>query len=582
MFKIAKINKNTSKIYNYSIFQINSYFSKKATNEVKSCSGKVEELGQPTYWTHPHLFTTSNSAVFNKQVTPGITKDEFAQRRNQYVDYLTKYQNLYFSSQYSLSEKSQVKDLRSLSNKIADSISSNECFISIIPSSMTSFMAPDVPYTFRQNSDFLYLTGFKETNSVLIISRTNQGSSFRTALFVREKNPKTELWEGPMTGTAQVSKLCGISDAFSIDDFKTYLMSLYKESNKNNRLVLWRYPTDHVVNQESGPNCFNSKVESEIDNFVDEVKSISNSLIVMNELEALNSSLAASYFNSSRYFVQLCRLKKSTAELEIMRDACEISSKAFLNSMKISHPYINEHLLYSQFEHDCRIRGSEHLAYIPVIAGGSRATTLHYIRNNQIIKNDSLVLMDAGCQYRDYVSDITRAWPVGGSFKSHQRELYEACLNVQKYCLSLCRPGISIHKLFNSMMRKLSEELANLGIVDKKEHELFIKPGDLPSDSLPMHYMKKLMDICPHDVGHYLGIDVHDIPELAKDIYLEPGTVITIEPGIYIRSDNESVSRKYRGIGIRIEDDVLITETGCEVLSKSCPKEIDQIEKILN
>ena len=230
----------------------------------------------------------------------------------------------------------------------------------------------------------------------------------------------------------------------------------------------------------------------------------------MSEQEPINASSSASYYNSSRYFVQLCRVKKSPAEIEIMKNACNISSEAFINSMKISHPFINESLINTKFDFDCRVRGSEHLAYIPVIAGGPRATVLHYIRNNQIIKNDQMVLMDAGCQYNDYASDITRTWPVGGIYKPAQKELYNACLNVQKYCISLCSPGsISIQQLYYAMMRKMSEELTNLGLIDKDEHEKSIKPNDLPTDSIPMGHLKKLTNFCPHDVGHYLGLDVH-------------------------------------------------------------------------
>ena len=222
------------------------------------------------------------------------------------------------------------------------------------------------------------------------------------------------------------------------------------------------------------------------------------------------------------------------------------------------------------------------IAYIPVIAGGPRATVLHYIRNNQIIQNDSMVLMDAGCQYRDYSSDITRTWPVSGKFTQPQRELYEACLNVQEHCLKFCVPGMTLQKLYFVMMRKLGEELSHLGLVDKKEHEAAVKMCKSPTDSLPMYYVKKLANFCPHDIGHYLGLDVHDCPEVSKNIELQPGTVITVEPGIYIKPNDETVPFKYRGIGIRIEDDVVITDGDtCDILSKSSPKKIQDIENVL-
>jgi Xaa-Pro aminopeptidase len=270
---------------------------------------------------------------------------------------------------------------------------------------MRTFMAPDVMHQFKQNSDFLYLTGFKETESVLVISRSDsdlEKNTFRTALFVKDKNSKTELWDGPVTGPKLIPKLCGIDYAYPVEDFKNYLDSLIKETNSNKRVTLWRYPTNQVYKLESGPNCFNEDIENDLDTFIGEQTVISNKLIDMCQQDSINASSSASYFNSSRYFVQLCRVKKSQAEIEIMQNACNISSEAFINSMKISHPFINESLINAKFDFDCRIRGSEHLAYIPVIAGGPRATVLHYIRNNQIINNDQMVLMDAGCQYSDY------------------------------------------------------------------------------------------------------------------------------------------------------------------------------------
>ena len=301
----------------------------------------------------------------------------------------------------------------------------------------------------------------------------------------------------------------------------------------------------------------------------------------MIECEPLNDSNSASYFNSSRYFVQLLRTRKSPAEIDLMRQACSITSEAFIELIKVSHPYVNEHLLDAKLDYDCRIRGAEHLAYIPVIAGGVRATSLHYIRNNQLIKPDSLVLVDAGCQFNNYASDITRTWPVGTRFRGAQRELYEMCLNIQKHCIEQCRPGLSIMDLYYTMMRKMGDELSLGGLLDRKEFETVARINEAkPNDPLPSFYLRKLANFCPHDVGHYLGLDVHDSPEVSKHIKLAPSSVITIEPGIYVQANDESVPARYRGIGIRIEDDVVITQNGCEVLSEQCPKEIDDIEKL--
>jgi Xaa-Pro aminopeptidase len=416
----------------------------RSNNIIKTCRTEPDELGQPTYWTHSHLFdatTTNNGSDASdllNQVTPGILKQEYEERRHNYVNHLLHYQMVYFSTKLSNTQKANMKGEKKLEN----SMTWAQNFIAVIPSCVNTFMALDVQNLFKQNSDFLYLTGFKEANAVLVLSRTDANestSSYNAALFCRERDPKVEIWEGPSTGPALVPKLCGIQNAFALGELKNYLNALMRETSPTSRITLWRYPTQQLLNNESGPNCHIESVETDLDKFVEETSG--GRLIVMNDQEALNSSAAASYYNTSRYFAQLCRVKKSAAELNIMRQACDISAQAFVNAMGVSHPYVSEHLIYAKFDFDCRIRGAEHLAYIPVIAGGQRATTLHYIRNNQIVKQDSMVLMDAGCQYRDYSSDITRTWPVSGRYKGAQKELYEACLNVQKHCISKCEPG---------------------------------------------------------------------------------------------------------------------------------------------
>lgn len=465
-------------------------------------------LGQPTYWTHPHLFELNSSK--NDDVTPAISKREFEQRRDTYVTYLTNYQKYYFDSQKqssSLAVKNNVHDISYTDNN----------FISIIPSCMTTFMAPDVPYTFKQNSDFLYLTGFKEPNSLIVFSRTSKdnNNSYKVALFVREKNRSKEIWEGAFSGPENVNKICGIEKAYNIKEFEKYITSLIKE-NENKKLTLWRYPTDEVMKHEQGPNCYNELVENTLTKLENEHKN-RGKLILMNELDT-------SVLHSSRYFVQMCRIKKSKAEIDLMRKSCDIASTAFINTMLASHANVNESLLYAKFDYECRLRGAQHLAYIPVIAGGPRATILHYIRNDQLVMNNRLLLMDAGCQYNDYVSDITRTWPINGQFTSAQRELYEACLNVQQHCLEQCKSGTTINKLYQCMIKKLGEQLVQLGIL--KASDVVVNDNYMPITS-----HKNISEYCPHDIGHYVGLDVHDSPEISKGIELEPGTVITIEPG---------------------------------------------------
>jgi len=540
------------------ILQSRSYTSTKG-EKVPCCQAadalnrEMLSMGQATYWSHPHLFDAPQSNA--EQVLPGFSKPEFEARREQYVKFLTNYQAFLF--------KNNQYDLKSDSQSIH---SSSTNFIAVIPSCTQAFMAPDVPYTFKQNSDFLYLTGFKEPDSLLVLSRTSvdEKANFKTVLFVRDKDPKKEVWEGACTGPKMVNKLCGIEAALPMTELDAYLGSLLKE-NSTTKSALWMYPTAEVV-KESGPNCYNEFAEETLSRFYNQNDS---KLVLMNDLG--DDTL----LNSSRTFAQLARVRKSAAEIAVMRRSCEIASDAFKETIRASHAHVNEHLLYAKFDYEARIRGAEHLSYIPVVGGGPRATVLHYIRNDQIVNNDRMVLMDAGCQYREYSSDITRTWPVNGRFRGAQKELYDACLNVQMHCLENCRKETTITALYGVMMKKMGQELVQLGIL--KESDISGASGD----NITFEARQKIAKYCPHDVGHYLGLDVHDCPQVSKSWPLEPGAIITIEPGIYIKPDDDSVPARFRGIGIRIEDDVLITDSGHDVLSKKCPKTIDEIESTM-
>ena len=467
---------------------------------------EIITMGQPTYWSHPHLFDLTGGG--NEEVTPGLTKKEYESRRDKYVTFLTNYQKYYYNGQgKSKNEAANIQDASYCDNS----------FIAVIPSCMTSFMAPDVPYTFKQNSDFFYLTGFKEPNSVIVLSRTTKDkNSYKAALFVREKDRRKEVWEGAFTGPENINKICGIEHAYGLGEFQSYVKNLLKD-NENKKMALWRYPTEAVMKEESGPNCFNPEIEQVLDELSEEGKN--DKLVVMNDLDG-NSVL-----HTSRYYVQLCRVKKSQAEIDIMRKSCEIASAAFVKTMLASHAGVDESLLYAKFDYETRIRGAEYLAYIPVIAGGPRATILHYIRNNQVIANHRMLLMDAGCQYRDYASDITRTWPINGQFTGPQRDVYEACLNVQQYCLDKVKKGVTINKLYGSMIYKIAGELVRLGILSATQVDLST------TDRINAMTQKRISQYCPHDIGHYLGLDVHDSPEISKSLELEAGTVITIEPG---------------------------------------------------
>ncbi|XP_048473294.1 xaa-Pro aminopeptidase 3 [Rhincodon typus] len=264
--------------------------------------------------------------------------------------------------------------------------------------------------------------------------------------------------------------------------------------------------------------------------------------------------------------VQYLRLTKSDTEIELLKTAAKVTSEAFISTMFSTKAPVDEAYLYAKFDFECRARGADLLAYPPVVAGGNRSNTLHYVKNNQMIKDGEMVLLDGGCEYSGYVSDVTRVWPINGRFTGPQAELYQAVLDVQKSCLSLCTPGISLENIYTFMLTMLVQKLKDMGILQENsnQHDAY----------------KVAVNYCPHHVGHYLGMDVHDTPGISRSIALQPGMVVTIEPGIYIPEDNTSAPSRFRGMGIRIEDDVLITEEGPTILSADCPKELHELEQI--
>ncbi|KAE9531480.1 hypothetical protein AGLY_010686 [Aphis glycines] len=261
------------------------------------------------------------------------------------------------------------------------------------------------------------------------------------------------------------------------------------------------------------------------------------------------------------------RLYKSLAEQRLMRQSCQIASKAFIKAMMSTKPGSTEHELYATLDYECRMGGAEYLAYPPVVATGNNANTLHYIDNKQKIKDGDLILVDAGCEYHGYSSDISRTWPASGWFSDAQKTLYEATLCVQKELIDMCQERPSLDTLYEAMCFKLGKALAAAHVFKKN-----VDPSEL-------NMLARAL--CPHHVSHYLGMDVHDIGTVKKSIKTEPGFIITVEPGVYVSKNNIRVHEEFLGLGIRIEDDVLITENSIEVLSEDCPKEIEDIEKII-
>lgn len=408
-----------------------------------------------------------------------------------------------------------------IESRVADS-----SHILIVLSHPVRYMTNDIPYPFHQNQDFLYLTGVLEPDCALVMFGSPRPD--RALLFVPPRDPSRELWDGPRSGRDGAAALTGIQTVHNITELGSVLQSL-KGSN------IW-----YDAAQLSHPRLHQTHLHPLLEGRA-----------LVRPLRPLTHSL---------------RAIKSPAEVELMKRAAHATAHAFRKTMSMCKGDVDEALIYAKFDFECRAHGANFLAYPPVVAGGNRANTLHYISNNQLIKDGEMVLLDGGCEYFGYVSDITRTWPVNGKFSGKQREVYEAVLDVQKACLSLCTPGVSLDHIYSSMLSLLAKQLRQLHVVP---------PSASEADAI-----KAARRYCPHHVGHYLGMDVHDTPDLSRSQPLQPGMVITIEPGLYFSEEDESCPERLRGIGIRIEDDVVIREHGDPlILSANTPKTISDVEQ---
>uniref|UniRef100_A0A915JXX1 Peptidase M24 domain-containing protein n=1 Tax=Romanomermis culicivorax TaxID=13658 RepID=A0A915JXX1_ROMCU len=346
-----------------------------------------------------------------------------------------------------------------------------------------------------------------------------------------------ELWEGPRAGVEGAKTLTGVDTTGFIDDFQIFFENFVGKFNKNNL---------HIYYDVSNLNSVNIK------------PSYKNLLSNRGDFTIV----------SPLKFVHELRWRKSPAEIKLLRKSCDIAARGFVETMRFCYADVDENHLSGKFDFECKINGAKGLAYPPVVAGGNRANTIHYLNADQLIRENELVLMDAGCDFGGYSSDITRCWPVSGKFNAAQKEVYEVLLKVQvdliQY-LENTRP-VSLRDFYTTMIDLLTIGLSELGLFTNES----LDARRCLADSF-----------CPHHVSHYLGLDVHDTETVSKTRPLESGVVVTVEPGLYFNNNDKRIPEKFRGIGLRIEDDILITESGVEVLSARTPKDVATIEEIM-
>jgi Xaa-Pro aminopeptidase len=395
----------------------------------------------------------------------------------------------------------------------------------------------DAEHRFRPDSDFWYLTGFAEAEAVLVLRPGTNGDEPRSVLFLRDKDPEKEVWTGRRLGVAAAPAALGVDAAFPVGALRERLGDLLRGHAR----VVYRTGQDE-------------RRDREVLDVLDELRRTVRGAPVPVELVDPAAMLHEQ------------RLVKGAAELECMRRAADVSREAHLAAMAAARPGAGEHEIDALLEYTFRRRGSTGPAYTNIVAGGANACILHYVENDRRLRDGDLLLVDAGAEWDYYASDVTRTFPVNGRFSPEQRALYEVVLDAQKRGVEAVRPGATMHQVHEVAVRRLCAGLGRLGLLHDPEKAL-------ETGAYRRFYM--------HRTSHWLGLDVHDCGATFTEAGprpLVPGMVLTVEPGVYVAPDDETVDARWRGIGIRIEDDVLVTADGREVLTAAIPKEVEALE----
>jgi Xaa-Pro aminopeptidase len=408
--------------------------------------------------------------------------------------------------------------------------------IAILPSANMVARNSDIEYPFRQDSDFHYLSGFDEPESVLVMVPGREHGE--CILFCRERDPHMEQWHGKITGPERAMQLFGIDDAFPISDIDDILPGMIEGRSK-----LYYAMGSHAE--------FDNRV-------IGWVNSISSN-------QQSGTKPPGEFVQLDQYLHEL-RLFKSKAEIDVMQRAAEITEKAHKKLLETVHPGQPEYQLEAELLHTFNMSGARSSAYPSIVGAGNNGCILHYISNEDQIRKGDLVLVDAGCEYEYYASDVTRTFPATGKFSKVQKSLYNIVLKAQLAAIDMIIPGNHWDQPHQAAVRVITEGLVDLGLLEGDVDQL------IETEAFKKFYM--------HKTGHWLGLDVHDVGEYQVHEtwrVFEPGMVMTVEPGIYIE-ESMDVPAKFKGIGIRIEDNVLVTSKGREVLTQGIPKTVDEIE----
>ena len=431
-----------------------------------------------------------------------------------------------------------IKEFARRRKRLMDMIG-NEC-IAIIPTAPVYIRNRDIEFSFRPNSDFYYLTGFAEPEAVLVIIPEHPYGEY--ILFCRQRDEQREIWDGKRAGLEGAVEIYGADDAFPIEDMDEILPNFLEDKER----IYYTMGNDAVFDQR-------------VLKWVNEVRG-----------RVRAGVRAPNEFISLAHILHEMRLYKSRQEISTMRKASKISAAAHIRAMQFCRPGKTEYQIEAELIHEFMRRGARFPAYPCIVGGGPNSCILHYIDNVDELQDGDILLIDAGAEYQGYASDISRTFPVNGKFSKAQKQVYEVVLRAQLAAIDAVRQGNLWNDPHKMAIRVLTEGLVELNILKGKVDDLIEK------QEYAQYYM--------HRTSHWLGMDVHDVGDYKLDDkwrMLEPGMVLTIEPGLYLSAKNRGLAKKWQNIGIRIEDDVLVTKDGCDVLSKDAPKSIEEIETLM-
>jgi Xaa-Pro aminopeptidase len=412
--------------------------------------------------------------------------------------------------------------------------------VAILPAAPMRLRNRDSEYHYRPDSDFYYLTGFPEPQAVAVLIPGRKHGEY--VLFCRERNPETETWTGKMAGQEGAVAEYGADDSFPIDDIDDILPGMLE----NKQRVYYTMGTHPDFDQR-------------LIGWVNSLRKQSRAGIH-----------TPGEFVSLDHFLHDMRLIKSAKEIKAMQTAASISARAHCAAMQTCKPGMKEYEIEATLMHSFMQQGARFPAYNSIVGGGANGCILHYTDNNNVLKDGDLLLIDAGAEYDYYASDITRTFPVNGIYNKAQRAVYELVLEAQYAAIEQVRPGKHWNEPHEAAVEVLTDGLIKLGILKGT------KKTAIKNESYKPYYM--------HRTGHWLGMDVHDVGDYkVEDEWrvLEPGMVLTVEPGLYLPATHKRLAKKWHNIGIRIEDDVLVTKNGGEVLTAGVPKAPDEVEALM-